>query len=180
MNITYIALLRAINVGGHTVKMEYLRELFTELGFTNVRTYIQTGNVFFDTEESDETTLTKKIEEHLESSLGYAVPVMLRTVSEFEQALAAAPFKNKEPDATTRFNIVFLTSPPSADLNLPIVSPKGDCEIVAVVGSDAYVIWHIVDGRVGNFGPWLDKQLGSKGTSRFYHTTLKMLEAAKQ
>ncbi|HEV2405968.1 MAG TPA: DUF1697 domain-containing protein, partial [Ktedonobacterales bacterium] len=75
----YIALLRGVNVGGHVVKMERLRALFAELGLSNVRTYIQSGNVFFDTEQTDRVALTASIEEHLRAALGYAVPVFLRT-----------------------------------------------------------------------------------------------------
>lgn len=176
----YIALLRAINVGGHVVKMEKLRELFGELGFSNVRTYIQTGNVFFESSETDKQVLTQQIENHLQTSLGYEVPVMLRTVEELEHSVNGAPFKGREPATDERFNLVFLASPPPKDLTLPIVSPKGDCEIVSLTQSEAFVVWHIVNGRIGNFGPWLDKTLGSKGTSRFYHTTIKMLESAKQ
>src|SRR5579872_787535 len=74
----YIAFLRGINVGGHTVKMERLRQLFTELGLAHVRTYIQSGNVFFETTDSDRARVTGTIEEHLHKVLGYEVPVFLR------------------------------------------------------------------------------------------------------
>src|SRR3712207_3045843 len=55
--MVYIALLGGINVGGHNVKMEHLRQLFAQLGFANVRSYIQTGNVFFETSEDDRGVL---------------------------------------------------------------------------------------------------------------------------
>ncbi len=57
--MVYIALLGGINVGGHNVKMEHLRQLFTQLGFANVRSYIQTGNVFFETSQDDRHVLTQ-------------------------------------------------------------------------------------------------------------------------
>lgn len=60
--VKYIALLRGVNIGGHQVKMEQLRELFRELGFSSVRSYIQTGNVFFETTDSNRAALTRKIE----------------------------------------------------------------------------------------------------------------------
>src|SRR5690348_9347846 len=90
----YIALLRGINVGGHTVKMERLRELFTEVGFTHVRTYIQSGNVFFETAQTDRKILTQTIELHLRQSLGYEVPVFLRTIPELEQIVELNPFQH--------------------------------------------------------------------------------------
>ena len=57
--MVYIALLGGINVGGHNVKMEHLRQLFTQLGFADVRSYIQTGNVFFETSQDDRHVLTQ-------------------------------------------------------------------------------------------------------------------------
>lgn len=179
--ITYIALLRAINVGGHVVKMEKLRELFRELGFKNVRTYIQSGNVFFDIDEKDVSTLIKKIEQHLHTSLGYEVPTMLRTIEELEQVIERSPFKGKDRTDDTRFNIIFFNDPLPQELSLPLASPKNDCEIVAVTDKEAYVLWRLVNGRPGNFDSWLGKSLGGiKGTNRFYHTAIKMLEAAKE
>jgi uncharacterized protein (DUF1697 family) len=61
----YIALLRGINVGGHFVKMDALRSLFVPLGFENVRSYIQSGNIFFETTEQDKLRLRKTIETQL-------------------------------------------------------------------------------------------------------------------
>lgn len=73
----YIAFLRGINVGGHNIKMEPLRQLFTELGLNIVRSYISSGNIFFETEETDRQLLTGKVEPHLQNSLGYEIPVIL-------------------------------------------------------------------------------------------------------
>src|SRR5687767_12294958 len=112
---TYIALLRAINVGGHSVKMETLRSLFEDLGFTNVRTYIQTGNVFFDTNKTDRAQLTSDIEGHLEKSLGYAVPTMLRTVEEIDHIFDLDPFKGIAVTDDMRLMIMFLAQPISKD-----------------------------------------------------------------
>ena len=66
----YVAFLRAINVGGHTVKMEHLRILFEELGFENVETFIASGNVIFDSKTKSTKTLETKIEKHLRQALG--------------------------------------------------------------------------------------------------------------
>jgi uncharacterized protein (DUF1697 family) len=107
MKTTYTAFLRGINVGGHNVKMERLRELFTELGLTNVRSYIQTGNVFFETEATDRRLLTIQIEQQLTDKLGYSVPVFLRTVEELAHSLDVSPFKTLELTPETRHLVVF-------------------------------------------------------------------------
>ena len=73
----YIAFLRAINVGGHTVTMDRLRALFTSLGFTRVETFIASGNVIFDTPSRSPTKLESNIEQHLQLALGYEVRTFL-------------------------------------------------------------------------------------------------------
>jgi uncharacterized protein (DUF1697 family) len=87
----YVALLRAINVGGHTVRMERLRALFEEIGFTGVETFIASGNVIFD-DPGEPAELERRIEAHLHAALGYEVATFLRTPGELAAALAACPF----------------------------------------------------------------------------------------
>src|SRR5207249_2963529 len=78
----YVALLRAINVGGHTVKMDYLRTLFEAIGLSNVETFIASGNVIFDSGSKDTRALERKIEKHLQETLGYEVKTFVRGVAE--------------------------------------------------------------------------------------------------
>jgi uncharacterized protein (DUF1697 family) len=88
----YVALLRAINVGGHTVKMDRLKALFIALGLERVETFIASGNVLFDTASKSRATLTKAIEAHLHQQLGYEVATFLRTGAELAETLAHLPF----------------------------------------------------------------------------------------
>ena len=175
----YIAFLRGLNVGGHVVKMERLRELFTELGLTNVRTYIQSGNVFFESEQTDRKLLTQTIEQQLQKALGYAVPVFLRTIPELEQVIASAPFHSMTVTPDMRLCVLFMAEPLPTTLALPLSSAKKDMAIVQATGHDAYVVWYIINGRPPATG-FLEKTLGAKNTTRFFHTTIKILEAAKQ
>ncbi|MFB7910114.1 DUF1697 domain-containing protein [Kitasatospora sp. NPDC059146] len=175
----YIAFLRAINVGGRTVKMERLRALFTELGLADVRSYIQTGNVFFRTDEPDRAALTARIEAHLEQALGYPVPVLLRTVDEVAALLAAEPFRGVEVTPDVRLVIAFLSEPLPAELSGPHRSPKGDFEVLGTDPGAAYVVVHLQDGK------WVTKEMFGKSyrgavTSRFLHTTEKILAAARK
>ncbi|HJD83247.1 DUF1697 domain-containing protein [Kitasatospora aureofaciens] len=176
---TYIAFLRAINVGGRTVKMERLRALFAELGLGNVRSYIQSGNVFFSTDEPDRAALTARIEEHLERSLGYPVPVLLRTVDEVAELLAAEPFRGVEVTPDVRLVIAFLSEPLPAELAVPHRSAKGDFEVLGADPGAAYIVVHLQDGR------WVTKEMFGRQyrgavTSRFLHTTEKILAAARK
>jgi uncharacterized protein (DUF1697 family) len=175
----YIALLRGINVGGHRVTMERLRGLFAELGLQQVRTYIQTGNVFFEAPEQDRAALTQRIEQHLHAALGYEVPTFLRTVPEFEQLLARNPFAPLNVTEDMRLCVMLLTAPAPTDLVLPLRSPKQDYELQYAAGHEAFVVWHLVGGRPPASTAFLDKLLGKRTTTRFYHTALKILEAAR-
>ena len=172
----YIALLRGINVGGHTVTMERLRALFRELGLANVRTYIQSGNVFFDSDEADRSALTATIERHLRQALGYAVPAMLRTVPELERIIASNPFAGLTVTPDMRLCVVFAAEPIPA-LALPLRTPKGDMEMIHATEREAFVAWYLINGRPPASQGF--KELGERTTTRFYHTLGKILEAAK-
>ncbi|MFB7663397.1 DUF1697 domain-containing protein [Kitasatospora sp. NPDC056138] len=178
---TYIAFLRAINVGGRTVTMERLRGHFTELGLREVRSYIQSGNVFFSTEEGDRAALTARIEQHLAAALGYQVPVMLRTVDEVAELVAADPFAGVEVTPELRLCVVFLSEPLPEEFVLPLRDPKGDWEIVGAVPGAAFVVMHLRKGRLGgNPATAFPKSYRGQGTSRFFHTTVKILNAARK
>ncbi|MFE2915661.1 DUF1697 domain-containing protein [Kitasatospora indigofera] len=178
---TYIAFLRAVNVGGRTVKMERLRELFTELRLEEVRSYIQSGNVFFRTGERDRAALTRRIEQHLEASLGYPVPAMLRTVEEVADLLDAEPFAGHEAGPDTRLVVVFLSEPLPEGYELPQRSAKGDYEIVGADPGAAYVVMHLQGGRMNtNPGAVFGKSYAGQGTGRFLHTLHKILAAARK
>jgi len=176
----YIAFLRGINVGGHVVKMDRMRHLFEELGLRNVRSYIQSGNIFFETDEEERPKLTATVEQHLHQALGYAVPTMLRTIEEVEELLALEPFKHLEVRDDMRLCVMFMADRLPQDLQLPLRSPKGDMEIVAVTEYEAFVVWHLIKGRPPTSDSWFGKTLGKNTTTRFFHTTAKILTAARK
>ena len=88
----YIAFLRAINVGGHNVKMAQLRTLFEELEYTNVETFIASGNVIFDTPASNVQQIEQQIERHLQPALGYPVATFIRSDAELAAVASYQPF----------------------------------------------------------------------------------------
>ena len=106
----YVAFLRAINVGGHVVKMDALRRQFEVLGFENVETFIASGNVIFQSGARAEA-LESKIEVQLAKSLGYEVKTFLRTDSEVERIAAYEPFAAARVAAARSLNVGFLNRP---------------------------------------------------------------------
>ncbi len=176
---TWIALLRGINVGGHNVKMDVVRRSFEALGLERVRSYLASGNVFFDTEADDPAALAARIEERLGEDVGFAVPVLLRTDAELERTLGLDPFAGIDRTDDVRFCIYFADAPLPQGLALPIASSKGDMEIVGIDGREAFVRWWIVNGRPpsGSFPPGV---LPERVTTRFFHTAAKILAAARR
>lgn len=176
----YIALLRGINVGGHQVKMDALRRLFADLGLANVGSYIQSGNVFFDSDEADRAALRARIEQHLRATLGYEVATCLRTVGEFAAVMALDPFAGIELRPDRRFSVSFLADPVAVETTLPHKTPKGDFELVAMTPNELFVVWHLVAGRPGNGYGHLERKYGVPATTRFWHTAAKILAAAQR
>lgn len=107
---TYAAFLRGLNVGGHRVKMDVLRGLFEGLGFTDVASYIASGNIVFTTgSDTAADALTQQIEAHLESSLGYGVATFLRTFEELDQVVHCDAFADR--DSAARLLVIFMAAP---------------------------------------------------------------------
>jgi uncharacterized protein (DUF1697 family) len=188
MTQTWIAFLRAVNVGGRKVEMARLRELLgAEPGLRRVRSYIASGNVFFDSDlgaggADDRAALTATIEQRLQEEFGFEVPTMLRTLDEVREslALAAKPFGEVEVTPDIRLSLVF-ASGPLAGLTPPLVSPKGDWEIVGATAGEAFVVSHLQDGRLGaNPIAAIEKTFGVQATARFFHTMAKIVAAAEK
>lgn len=175
----YLVFLRAVNVGKRTVRMERLRGVLEELGLADVGTYINSGNAYFRA-TGRRTTLARRIEEALAAELGFDVPVALRTVDEVAAVVAADPFAGVEMTEHTRCCVAFAVAPLPADVLLPVASPTGEVEIIAVRGADAFVVLHQRPDRAANAGPFLEKALGVPSTSRFFHTTEKIVAAARK
>ena len=109
----YVALLRAINVGGHTVKMDQLRSLFSALGFSNVETLIASGNVIFESTSRSSRTLERKIEGSLVAALGYEVLTFVRSMPELAAVANYKPFPVEELNAEGHvLYIGFMTASP--------------------------------------------------------------------
>jgi uncharacterized protein (DUF1697 family) len=112
----YVAMLRGINVGGNRlIKMDALRRSFETLGFMEVKTYIQSGNVVFKAAKSLPDKLSKRIENKLESDFGFAVPVVTRAAEEIGRAIEGNPFFGKHGIDETKLHVMFLSATPAAD-----------------------------------------------------------------
>lgn len=117
----YIALLRGINVGGkNKVEMSKLRACIHEVGFQNVMTYINSGNVIFDSEDENSSKLTQKLEEILEEKFGFSINLVLVDVRTLKEALEHVPeWWGLDPDS--KHNAIFIIPPATADIVIEAV-----------------------------------------------------------
>src|SRR5215472_14221343 len=157
----YIAFLRGINVGGQKiVKMQDLGAIFVGCGFKNVKTHIQSGNVVFEASIKNSSTLRKKIESNLQESLGYDVPVLLRTISELAVLVKSDPFdKIKVKDDAGKY-VTFLYERPKKSPALPLVSPRKDVEVFHMKGLDVFSLAYKIGGQTGFPNAIVEKEFG--------------------
>lgn len=135
----YIAFLRAINVGGHQVKMIELRAFFEALHYTNVETFIASGNVIFEATGSDkEGRHRERIEQHLASALGYTVPTLLRTPAEIADVISHAPLRVPVSAPAPTVHVGFLHAPLSAQSMTTLMEHETAMDTFAFRGREFY------------------------------------------
>jgi uncharacterized protein (DUF1697 family) len=111
---TYISMLRGINVGGHKrIKMDQLRNSFEALGFEQVKTYIQSGNVVFRAGKLSTVTLSRKVEAKILNDFGFTVSVISRTQDEMAKTIQDNPFLKERGIDQTKLHVTFLSEAPA-------------------------------------------------------------------
>jgi uncharacterized protein (DUF1697 family) len=171
----YIAFLRAINVGGHIVKMDRLRSLFEALRLKGVETFINSGNVIFETSSSDEGALTARIEKQLEKGLGYPVATFLRTPSEIAGIREYEPFPRDEIDRN-RLHVGLLQSRPvrAAQQKLDVLRTPTD--EFHLSGREFYWLIRTNFSESKVTGAMLEKALGMPATLRNINTIRRLAD----
>ena len=172
----YIAFLRAINVGGRNVKMDRLREIFESMGFSNVETFIASGNVIFEAKPQNEDTLIKKIEKGLEETLGFEVATFIRSDAELAEIANYRPFPKFQMDSAAALNVAFLTNPLDDKAKKSLITLKSDIDDFHIHGREVY--WLCLkkqsDSKFSN--AVLEKALGVKSTMRGINTVQKLAD----
>ena len=173
----YIAFLRAINVGGHTVKMDRLRGLFEVMGHSNVETFIASGNVVFDATSKTPAALEKKIAVQLQVSLGYEVATFIRTPTELAAIIRYKPFSDAELNAAGHtLYIGFLPEPPSAAARNKLLASATKFYDFHIYGREVYWLCRKRFSESEFSGKQLEKTLGLPATLR-NSTTVKKIAA---
>ncbi len=174
----HIALLRGINVGGHRVKMDRLRELFEELGFSDVATFIASGNVVFESPSTDAGALEDRIAAYLEAALGWGVATFIRSPAELRRVADRGPFGGEEPrDHTHSHYVVFLRDPPDRALRAAVGGLESGMDRFGF--GEREIHW-LIGGKLTespHFGGGIDRVLRHVPNTMRNVTTLRRLVA---
>ncbi len=172
----YAAFLRGINVGGHNkIKMETLREMFAALRFENVKTYINSGNVIFETSEIDENALVSKIEQAIQAGFSLNIKVMVRTIDEIVDIIENNPFAGQfENDKD--LHVLFLDEELPAEKRDILLSNNNENEMFAVRNREIFCLLRVsvLDSLLGK--DYIGKKLKTSATARNWRTVNKIVE----
>ena len=170
----FIAFLRAINVGGHTVKMDYLRSIFESIGFSNVETFIASGNVIFESKAKDTKPLEKKIEQTLQKELGYEVATFIRTPIELAGIAKYQAFTPTEIAKSAALNIAFVANPIDATAKQKLLARQTDIDTFHVHDREIYWLCRQKQSDSKFSNAVLEKAIGQPSTLRGFNTIEKM------
>ena len=176
----YVAFLRGINVGGkRLIKMEDLRRVVESIGLKNVRTFIASGNVLFETSQTNRTALTRKIEKKLLTAFGHDVPVVLLTIDELKDLLRAGPFKKMKPSADVMLCVTLLVAEPNAGPKLPLKSVIENLEVLAIKNRAAFILCRRKKNGMFSFpNNFFEKEFGVTATTRQWNTIVRTVDFA--
>jgi len=177
---TYISMIRGINVGGKRIKMADLRDIYDSLGFESVKTYIQSGNVIFKSDNNNPGDLAEQIQEKIFQTLNYNVEVVIRTMEEFEKVVESSPYTEKEVEY---LHVTFLSDIPTED-KVQTIDPgsiKGikSSEEFIVQSREIYLYLPYGYGRTKLNNNFFEKKLGLNATTRNWKTVNKLLKMAQ-
>lgn len=173
----YIALLRGINVGGHNmIKMAELKRVLETMGLGKVKTYIQSGNVLFESEE-EARPLGQRMEAEIKKVFGLSVPVVLRTIIEFEQIIKNCPFPTDTLLEGESVQVAFLADTPSQEGMNKLSSFQSDMDEYLIAGKDVYLFFR-QSFRTSKLATQLPK-LGVTATVRNWKTVIKLASMVK-
>ena len=176
---TYVSILRGINVGGRRrIKMNELKQLYSSIRLLNIDTYIQSGNVVFNTEKNEDCKeLANQIENAILDSFGFEVPVIIRTLSEIEQTVANNPFTKE--NNIENLHLTFLNDYPESEKLAAIENSDFSPDLFNAVDKDVFILCNgkYSDSKLSN--TFFENKLRVPATTRNWKTVMQLYEMAK-
>jgi uncharacterized protein (DUF1697 family) len=171
----FVAFLRGVNVSGQKIiQMKDLKLIFENAGFKNVQTFIQSGNVIFDSAIKEQHKIKAKIESVLNTSLGYKVDVLLRSHYDLNLLIKNNPFDKIKPDENVKFYITFTSGLLQNNIKLPLESSKKDLEIIEQFNQDFFCLSKKINGKFGFPNSFIEKEFKVIATTRNWTTLNKI------
>ncbi|MBN1450485.1 MAG: DUF1697 domain-containing protein [Anaerolineales bacterium] len=175
---TYISLLRGINVSGQKqVRMADLKNLYEALGLVNVQTYVQSGNVVFDSAEQDAIKLTKAIEAQVEKVFGFSVPVLTRTAGDFRRIIKNHPFAQED---SLRVLVTFLYERPAQSKLDELGQHEDKVDQFALGEQEIFLFCPGGYGKTKLSNTFFEKKLDVAATTRNWKTVNALYEIANE
>jgi uncharacterized protein (DUF1697 family) len=178
---TYISMLRGINISGHRIiKMEALKALYVDLGYVNVQTFIQSGNVIFQHDQAFGKDLEKTITATIRQKFGFDVPVIIKDIEEMKQIIAANPFLVDPGKDSSKIYVTFLSDVPERAKFDKIGEGQNFAEDYRLNDKTIFVYCPNGYGNTKLSTNFLESKLKVAATSRNWKTTLELLRLAEE
>jgi len=166
----YVSMLRGINVGGKKqIRMDTLRGIYEELGFSKVRSYVQSGNVVFESSEQDPFGLEKRIEAQIERICGFT-PVFVRQAQELQEILTCNPFLYERNEDSSKLHVTFLHQAPLETALSKLVAPSGIVDEFSRGELAVYLYCPNGYGKTKLTNGFFERKLGVSVTTRNWNT----------
>jgi uncharacterized protein (DUF1697 family) len=172
---TYLALLRAVNVGGHRkVAMAELRELLAQLGFDNARSLLQSGNLVFGGKPGATAELERLLQAEVDARLDCCTDFFVRTREEWKAVIAHNPFPEAAERDPAHLLVMFLKDAPDGEHVKALQGAITGPEVVRAQGRHLYVVYPVDIGHSRLTSTLIERKLGTRGTGRNWNTVLKL------
>ena len=176
----YIAMLRGINVSGHKpVKMEALRASFEASGFSDVKTYVQSGNVVFKAAKSSIPTLMQKISDKILEDFKFSISILIRTPEELAAVIKHNPFAKKAGTDEAKLYVTFLSEPAPKETEELLKPLAVAAEEIHAHGSEIYLYCPNGYGTTKISNTAIEKKLSRQATTRNWRTVNALVEMAR-
>jgi uncharacterized protein (DUF1697 family) len=173
----HLAMLRGINVSGHNmIKMDALKSMLENCGFQNIETYIQSGNVFLDSEDENANSVGFTIKQEIVKQFGYDVPVIVLSKADLEKCLTNNPFFKEKNVDTKKLYVAFISKELNASALNDLKTSQFKPDEAFIDGNRIYMKLETGAGNTKLTQKYIEKKLNVTATSRNWNTVNKLIE----
>jgi uncharacterized protein (DUF1697 family) len=173
----HLAMLRGINVSGHNmIKMDALKSMLENCGFQNIETYIQSGNVFLESENENANSVGFTIKQEIVKQFGYDVPVIVLSKADLEKCLTNNPFFKEKNVDTKKLYVAFISKELNASALNDLKTSQFKPDEAFIDGNRIYMKLETGAGNTKLTQKYIEKKLNVTATSRNWNTVNKLIE----